>query len=145
MPTIRLPRLTRDSLEGTPGGAYQTAQKDASVSWSRYMIVLLVTQSKRIVACEARCREPFSAGGTGSRLRNQRRVSALLGALDLANARSMSGGHFQSGRRAGLIDKSARWADACYIGGGWRSARLELDCGYPPVPADRRLYGVKRD
>jgi len=57
MPTIRLPRLTRDSLEGTPGGAYQTAQKDASVSWSRYMIVLLVTQSKRIVACEARCRE----------------------------------------------------------------------------------------
>jgi hypothetical protein len=44
--------LTRDSLEGTPGGACQTAQKDASVSWSRYMIVLLVTQS-RIVACEA--------------------------------------------------------------------------------------------
>jgi hypothetical protein len=40
MPTIRLPRLTRDSLEGTPGGACQTAQKDASVSWSRYMIVL---------------------------------------------------------------------------------------------------------
>jgi hypothetical protein len=52
MPIIRLPRLTRDSLEGTPGGACQTAQKDASVSWSRYMIVLLVTQS-RIVACEA--------------------------------------------------------------------------------------------
>ena len=52
MPTIRLPRLTRDSLEGTPGGACQTAQKDVSVSWSRYMIVLLVTQS-RIVACEA--------------------------------------------------------------------------------------------
>jgi hypothetical protein len=40
MPIIRLPRLTRDSLEGTPGGACQTAQKDASVSWSRYMIVL---------------------------------------------------------------------------------------------------------
>jgi hypothetical protein len=40
MPTIRLPRLTRDSLEGTPGGACQTAQKDASVSCSRYMIVL---------------------------------------------------------------------------------------------------------
>jgi len=39
MPTIRLPRLTRDSLEGTPGGACQTAQKDASVSWS-YIIVL---------------------------------------------------------------------------------------------------------
>jgi hypothetical protein len=52
-PTIRLPRLTRDSLEGTPGGACQTAQKDVSVSWSRYMIVLLVTQSRRIVACEA--------------------------------------------------------------------------------------------
>jgi hypothetical protein len=51
-PTIRLPRLTRDSLEGTPGGACQTAQKDVSVSWSRYMIVLLVTQSRRIVACE---------------------------------------------------------------------------------------------
>ena len=49
-PTIRLPRLTRDSLEGTPGGACQTAQKDASVSWPRYMIVLLVTQ-RRIVAC----------------------------------------------------------------------------------------------
>ena len=31
-PTIRLPRLTRDSLEGTPGGACQTAQKDVSVS-----------------------------------------------------------------------------------------------------------------
>ena len=40
MPIIRLPRLTRDSLEGTPGGACQTAQKDASASWSRYMIVL---------------------------------------------------------------------------------------------------------
>ena len=53
MPIIRLPRLTRDSLEGTPGGACQTAQKDVSVSWSRYMIVLLVTQSRRIVACEA--------------------------------------------------------------------------------------------
>ena len=26
-PTIRLPRLTRDSLEGTPGGACQTAQR----------------------------------------------------------------------------------------------------------------------
>jgi hypothetical protein len=48
-----LPRLTRDSLEGTPGGACQTAQKDVSVSWSRYMVVLLVTQSRRIVACEA--------------------------------------------------------------------------------------------
>ena len=52
-PTIRLPRLTQDSLEGTPGGACQTAQKDVSVSWSRYMIVLLVRQSRRIVACEA--------------------------------------------------------------------------------------------
>jgi hypothetical protein len=52
MPIIRLPRLTRDSLEGTPGGACQTAQKDASVSWSRYMIVLLLTRS-RIVTCEA--------------------------------------------------------------------------------------------
>jgi hypothetical protein len=38
---MRLPRLTRDSLEGTPGGACLLAQKDASASWSRYMIVLL--------------------------------------------------------------------------------------------------------
>ena len=41
MPTMRSPRLTRDSLEGTPGAACWTAQKDASVSWSRYMIALL--------------------------------------------------------------------------------------------------------
>jgi len=40
MPTMRFPRLTRDSLEGTPGGACWLAQKDAPVSWSRYMIVL---------------------------------------------------------------------------------------------------------
>ena len=40
MPTMRLPRLTRDSLEGTPGGACWRAQKDASASWSRYMMVL---------------------------------------------------------------------------------------------------------
>ena len=40
MPTMRFPRLTRDSLEGTPGGACWLAQKDAAVSWSRYMIVL---------------------------------------------------------------------------------------------------------
>jgi len=40
MPTTRLPRLTRDSLEGTPGGACWPVQKDASVSSSRYMIVL---------------------------------------------------------------------------------------------------------
>jgi hypothetical protein len=40
MPTIRLPRLTRDSLEGTPGGACWLTQKDASASCSRYMIVL---------------------------------------------------------------------------------------------------------
>jgi hypothetical protein len=32
MPTTRLPRLTRDSLEGTPGGACWSAQKDASAS-----------------------------------------------------------------------------------------------------------------
>ena len=39
VPTMRLPRLTRDSLEGTPGGACWPAQKDAAVSWSRSMIV----------------------------------------------------------------------------------------------------------
>jgi hypothetical protein len=39
-PTMRLPRLTRDSLEGTPGGACWLAQKDASASSARYMIVL---------------------------------------------------------------------------------------------------------
>lgn len=33
MPTMRSPRLTRDSLEGTPGGACWRAQKDASASW----------------------------------------------------------------------------------------------------------------
>ena len=40
MPTMRLPRLTRDSLEGTPGGACWLTQKNASASYSRYMIVL---------------------------------------------------------------------------------------------------------
>jgi hypothetical protein len=43
---------------------------------------------------------------------------------------------------ADLVDQSARRADACYMGGGWRAARLELDCGHPLVPADRWLYRV---
>jgi len=51
--TTRLPRLTRDSLEGTPGGACWSAQKDASVSWSRYMIILLVVTNRRMVASTA--------------------------------------------------------------------------------------------
>ena len=37
MRTTRSPRLTLDSLEGTPGGACWSAQKDASPSRSRYM------------------------------------------------------------------------------------------------------------
>jgi len=32
VPTMLLPRLTRDSLQGTPGGACWLVQKDASVS-----------------------------------------------------------------------------------------------------------------
>jgi hypothetical protein len=35
------PRLTAVSLEGTRGGAYWSARKDASVSWPRYMADLL--------------------------------------------------------------------------------------------------------
>ena len=77
-PTIRLPRLTQDSLEGTPGGACQTAQKDVSVSWSRYMIVLLVRQSRRIVACEAQVPRAVSTGAdTRSRSRSQRLLRDL--------------------------------------------------------------------
>ena len=53
MPMTRLPRLTRDSLEGTPDGACWSAQKDASVSWSRYMIALLVLMNRRMVASTA--------------------------------------------------------------------------------------------
>jgi hypothetical protein len=40
MPTMRSPRLTRDSLEGTPGGACWSAQKDASASRSQYISCL---------------------------------------------------------------------------------------------------------
>lgn len=39
MPTMRRPRLTWVSLEGTPGGVCWLAQKDASASWSRFMVV----------------------------------------------------------------------------------------------------------
>jgi hypothetical protein len=39
-PTTRSPDLTWVSLEGTPGGACWSIQKDASASWSRYMTVL---------------------------------------------------------------------------------------------------------
>ena len=53
MPTMRLPRLTRDSLEGTPGGACRPAQKDAPASWSRYMIVLPGRGGQEIVASPA--------------------------------------------------------------------------------------------
>jgi len=42
MPTTRSPRLTLDSLEGTPGGVCRSAQKDAPASRSRSMAVLLV-------------------------------------------------------------------------------------------------------
>jgi hypothetical protein len=45
--TTRSPRLTLDSLEGTPGGACWSAQKDASASRSRYMAVLVVRQQAR--------------------------------------------------------------------------------------------------
>jgi hypothetical protein len=41
VPTTRSPRLTLHSLEGTPGGACWSAQKDASASRSRYMAILL--------------------------------------------------------------------------------------------------------
>jgi hypothetical protein len=61
MPTTRSPRLTLDSLEGTPGGACWSAQKDASASRSRSMAVLLVWQrAPRIVAGTAvRCQPIF--------------------------------------------------------------------------------------
>ena len=43
------PRFAR----GTPSGACWSAQKDASVSWSRYMIALLVLMNRRMVASTA--------------------------------------------------------------------------------------------
>jgi hypothetical protein len=50
-PTTRSPRLTRDSLERTPGGVCASVQKDAWVSSSRYMTVLLGSaESSTIVA-----------------------------------------------------------------------------------------------
>ena len=45
-PTVRVPRLTRDSLGGTPGGAYWSAQKEAPASWSMSMIVLPRSERK---------------------------------------------------------------------------------------------------
>jgi hypothetical protein len=47
MPTTRSPRLTLDSLEGTPVGACWSAQKDASASRSRYMAVLPCPATRR--------------------------------------------------------------------------------------------------
>ena len=95
-PTIRLPRLTRDSLEGTPGGACQTAQKDVSVSWSRYMIVHLVIQSRRIVACEAQVPRAVSTGAdTRSRSRSQRQIRAFwcpVGMHNHASGRAIGAG-----------------------------------------------------
>jgi len=54
MPTTRSPRLTLDSLEGTPVGACWSAQKDASASRSRYMAVLPCPATRdRIIASTA--------------------------------------------------------------------------------------------
>ena len=79
MPTTRSPRLTRDSLEGTPGAACQTAQKDASVSWSWYMIVLphhTGQEDRSLRSTGAASRFPLGADGR-SRLRYQRHDSAF--------------------------------------------------------------------
>ena len=62
MPTTRSPRLTLDSLEGTPGGACWSAQKDASASRSQYMTSSCLATSDRIVASTAvRCQLIFQA------------------------------------------------------------------------------------
>ena len=62
MPTTRSPRLTLDSLEGTPGGACWSAQKDASASRSRSMASSCLATSNRIVASMAvRCQLIFQA------------------------------------------------------------------------------------
>ncbi|GGN38880.1 hypothetical protein GCM10010109_66200 [Actinoplanes campanulatus] len=61
-PTTRSPRLTCDSLEGTPGGACWSAQKEKSVSSSRYMMASLVGGSvgQTVVGAE-RARDVFTA------------------------------------------------------------------------------------
>jgi hypothetical protein len=55
MPTTRSPLLALDSLEGTPGGACWSAQKDASASRSLYMAFLPVwAAGEEIVARDSR-------------------------------------------------------------------------------------------
>lgn len=54
VPTTRSPRLTLDSLEGTPGGVCWSAQKDASASRSRYMAILLLKATGEEIVAQIR-------------------------------------------------------------------------------------------
>jgi hypothetical protein len=60
--TTRAPRLTWVSLEGTPGGACWSAQKDTSVSWSRYMVTSSCRAVVTTVGSTLAAYHPFSAG-----------------------------------------------------------------------------------
>lgn len=84
MPTTRSPRLTLDSLEGTPGGACWSAQKDAPASRSRYMTSSCLATSDRIIASTAvRCQLIFQATAphwtSSSRARHSAVADGLVG------------------------------------------------------------------
>lgn len=64
MPMTRYPRFTWVSLEGTPGGACWSAQKDASASWSRFMVTSSGRRAAQTVAAGRRAGTPiFAVGG----------------------------------------------------------------------------------
>jgi hypothetical protein len=119
MPTIRSPRLTWVSLEGTPCGACWSAQKDASASNSRCMLTswtraggkrLLNAPTIRRLDCSCPSRDAASAvSGKSAQVILVLRgcsPSTLLWVVDL---RSLLGWLYRrSGRSAGWSGSSAR-------------------------------------
>src|SRR5262249_15292613 len=134
------PRLTLDSLEGTPVGACWPAQKDASASRSRYMAVLpcLATRDRIVASTAVGCQLIFRQlphTGQASVAPAMRQMSMFSGVstMHISACRTKDAEAYSTHIFRALVQNSPRCSGAGGLTGVVRQADLcELICRSSP-------------